>query len=378
MTARQMGTGTSSHMIVARSPSKARPVKPASRAVAIRYRRRHWRSASVPARAQTGSHAGIPMIRDAEIEQLLRDYTAPILQSRRARQSERPGRHHQRQILQRLRDGCAPHLRQYRRADGGHHAQSDDRRVRPRDRPHRRRPSVEDAPGTRQCADRDDHRHAARRRRHGGRRAFRQHRHGQCRRRRVHRAAGAGDELAVVLSARPGGIGRPRRRAFSHHDRPVGQGHVRHLQAIRRRFAVLGAWRQSLCAEPSDAARAHGRARGTGEDAVLGQEGSAGTAIPPRHDAGEALRLHRTARRGAATLSADRYQPAGALRARHLRLPFRRSAQRHRADRRLDRRRCRTIPISTSSRARRCSKAGIRPRRSRRCATPSSSRPIPP
>jgi len=34
--------------------------------------------ASVPARAQTGSSAGIPMIRDAEIEQLLRDYTAPL------------------------------------------------------------------------------------------------------------------------------------------------------------------------------------------------------------------------------------------------------------------------------------------------------------
>jgi predicted Zn-dependent protease len=32
-----------------------------------------------PARAQTGSSAGIPMIRDAEIEQLLRDYTKPIL-----------------------------------------------------------------------------------------------------------------------------------------------------------------------------------------------------------------------------------------------------------------------------------------------------------
>ena len=28
------------------------------------------------------------------------------------------------------------------------------------------------------------------------------------------------------------------------------------------------------------------------QNAVLGQEGPAGTAIPPRHDAGEALRLH--------------------------------------------------------------------------------------
>src|ERR1700744_3878119 len=35
----------------------------------------------MPARAQTGSNAGIPMIRDAEIEQLLRDYTAPVLKA---------------------------------------------------------------------------------------------------------------------------------------------------------------------------------------------------------------------------------------------------------------------------------------------------------
>ena len=33
----------------------------------------------MPARAQTGASAGIPMIRDAEIEQLLREYTQPIL-----------------------------------------------------------------------------------------------------------------------------------------------------------------------------------------------------------------------------------------------------------------------------------------------------------
>ncbi len=34
--------------------------------------------AGIPVHAQTGSSAGIPEIRDAEIEQLLRDYTAPI------------------------------------------------------------------------------------------------------------------------------------------------------------------------------------------------------------------------------------------------------------------------------------------------------------
>ncbi|MGA8654284.1 MAG: M48 family metalloprotease [Xanthobacteraceae bacterium] len=53
-------------------------MKPASRAVAIATAAA-VALGGIPARAQTGSSAGIPMIRDAEIEQLLRDYTAPIL-----------------------------------------------------------------------------------------------------------------------------------------------------------------------------------------------------------------------------------------------------------------------------------------------------------
>jgi predicted Zn-dependent protease len=67
-------------MIAARPPSKARPAKPASRSVAL-IAAASLVLANLPARAQTGSSAGIPMIRDAEIEQLLRDYTAPILRA---------------------------------------------------------------------------------------------------------------------------------------------------------------------------------------------------------------------------------------------------------------------------------------------------------
>ena len=67
-------------MTVGRPPSKARPAKPASRAVAL-IAAVAVALASVPARAQTGSTAGIPIIRDAEIEQLLRDYTAPLLKA---------------------------------------------------------------------------------------------------------------------------------------------------------------------------------------------------------------------------------------------------------------------------------------------------------
>src|SRR6202012_5557733 len=65
-------------MFVARPPSKMRRVRPISRAIALATAAAVG-PGSAPAPAQTGSNAGIPMIRDAEIEQLLRDYTAPIL-----------------------------------------------------------------------------------------------------------------------------------------------------------------------------------------------------------------------------------------------------------------------------------------------------------
>jgi len=67
-------------MTAAKPPSKVRPVKPASLAVALTVAAA-LALGSLPARAQTGSSAGIPMIRDAEIEQLLRDYTGPILRA---------------------------------------------------------------------------------------------------------------------------------------------------------------------------------------------------------------------------------------------------------------------------------------------------------
>jgi predicted Zn-dependent protease len=65
-------------MISARPPSKARAVGPACRSVAF-LTAAAVALAGVPARAQTGSSAGIPLIRDAEIEQLLREYSQPIL-----------------------------------------------------------------------------------------------------------------------------------------------------------------------------------------------------------------------------------------------------------------------------------------------------------
>ena len=67
-------------MMIAGSPSKTRPSRPATRAIAA-LTAAALALASFPARPQTGVNAGIPMIRDAEIEQLLRDYTAPIFRA---------------------------------------------------------------------------------------------------------------------------------------------------------------------------------------------------------------------------------------------------------------------------------------------------------
>jgi predicted Zn-dependent protease len=57
-----------------------RPAGPASRVIALTAAAA-LALTSLPARAQTGSAAGIPMIRDAEIEQLLREYSQPIFRA---------------------------------------------------------------------------------------------------------------------------------------------------------------------------------------------------------------------------------------------------------------------------------------------------------
>src|SRR3954454_5905480 len=62
-------------------PIKARRMTPARRAMAV-VAAASMVAASVPVRAQpVPINAGIPLIRDAEVEQLLREYTAPILRA---------------------------------------------------------------------------------------------------------------------------------------------------------------------------------------------------------------------------------------------------------------------------------------------------------
>jgi predicted Zn-dependent protease len=66
-------------MTVPRPPSKPRLARPASRVVALATAAA-FALGCLPARAQESPpSAGLPIIRDAEIEQLLRDYTKPIL-----------------------------------------------------------------------------------------------------------------------------------------------------------------------------------------------------------------------------------------------------------------------------------------------------------
>ncbi len=222
--------------------------------------------ASVPARAQGAG--GLPVIRDAEIEQLLRDYSSPILKAAGLGQrnihvviindrsfnafvidakrifvnagalmdSETPN-----QII-----GVMAHETGH--IPGGHLSKL---RVRARQRP-----------------DRGDHRHAARGRRHGRRRDVEERRRGRQSRHRDDRRAGGDRALAARLSAPAGGAGRPRRRRVPQGDRPIAQGHVRHLQAVRRPDAVLGGPRRSLPAVAPDADRASRRALGDRQERI--------------------------------------------------------------------------------------------------------------
>ncbi len=217
----------------------------------------------------------------------------------------------------------------------------DHRRAGARDRPHRGRPSLAAARAAGECADRLDHRDAARRRRdgrrRGGRHAQQQSRPG--RRRRDSGAAGDDPPLAALLSC-----ARRRKsadRAAVKFLNATGQS-AKGMQNTFKRFAddmlIVSSRDRSLSAVPSDAARAR-RPRWT----ELVKTNPYWDKIDPpelqlRHDmmraklAGFLERPDTVARR----YPLDRHQPAGALCARDRGLPHRRLSQRARADRRAD------------------------------------------
>ena len=331
-----------------------------------------------PAQAQDAAK-GPPIIRDAEIEQLLREYTQPILRAAGlAKQNVQVVIINDR-VVQRLRRRRPPHLHQCRRADGR-------RRRRTRSSAcWRTRPATSPAATWRACASSSRQAHDrnrsspccsasapwSRRARSGS--AASAGRHGG-----HSGAAGHDPALAARLCAHPGRPGRPRRREIPHRHRPVGQGHARHLQAAGRpdrciRPRYIDPYMQS---HPMPAERVRALEELAQREPLLGQEGLAGAAGAPRPDARQALRLHGPAatRSRAAIRSSDNSLPARYARAIST-YRFANSRGALGADRRPDPDAAATTPISTSSRARRCWKAASRPRRSRRCAARCSSRP---
>ena len=61
--------------------TRKRPSRPVAVAVSLAIAASHWIVATAPAQAQPRRGGGPPIVRDAEIEQLLREYTQPILKA---------------------------------------------------------------------------------------------------------------------------------------------------------------------------------------------------------------------------------------------------------------------------------------------------------
>ena len=158
--------------------------------------------------------------------------------------------------------------------------------------------------------------------------------------RRGRDAGAAGDDppLAAVISARAG-RSRPTAPAIKFLN-ATGQS-AKGMHTTFKRFAddimMVSSRSRSLPAVASDAARTRRRARRAGQDqSVLGKARSARAAAAPRHDARQARRLPGAAGFDRAALSGERHQPARALCACDRGAPLRRPCQRDRADRRAD------------------------------------------
>ena len=314
---------------------------PAGRALALCHRhcgrgRRRRPGASTPARAQEQATRGLPIIRDTEIEQLLRDYATPILQRGRPCQAERQRRHPQRPRLQRLRHGRPPHLHQCRRAVRRQDAERDHRRVRARNRPSCRRPSCC------ACASSSPRRRPRRSSRCWPASAPWSPARARAATRNIGAAAIMAPQSAIQRSLLA--YVRTQEDQADHAGvkflTATGQSARGMLDLFKRLSNELlfnSRYIDPYLQTPPDAARTRRRARSAGQgEPLFRPQGSAGTATAPRHDAREIVRLPGSARHGGAPLSAQRSQPAGALCPRHLDLSSWRLARRDRADRRPD------------------------------------------
>ena len=206
----------------------------------------------------------LPIVRDAEAEQLLRDYATPIFRAA-GLNAKAP------EVILINQDSFnafvaerSAHLHQCRRADGGGDAERDHRRDRARDRSHRRRASGAAARADRECQDPLRRRHAARRAARS--RARRAPATGSATPARAPWACSPGGQELSAAASSPTSARRSRRPTgggpLSHGDRPVAKGHARRPSA---RFADSGMFRsrarRPLPHQPPASDRAHRAAR---------------------------------------------------------------------------------------------------------------------
>ena len=204
-----------------RGRPRSRPRRSRRRRTRIRPRR--CRSSATPRSSNCCAIIPTPILRAAGLGQ--RNIRVVIINDR---------------ALQRLRDGCQAHLRQCRRADGRRDAEPNHRRARARDRPYRRRPLSKLRA---ELANAQTASIVAMLLGVGAMAAGGSGAQQQCRRQSRRSAWSAPQGVDPCARCWPTSASRRSRPTsagvnFLTRHRPVRQGHVRHLQAVRRPAAV--------------------------------------------------------------------------------------------------------------------------------------------
>ena len=215
-------------------------------------------------------------------------------QGGRPRRAEHSHAHHQARQLQRLRGRRAQRVHEYRRAHAGPDTERGDRRHRPRDRPHHRRPHGGPArPDRPRCHQEPAADHPRHRPDGGRRRGRRRHgtRGGRCRRRPGHGRQRHPDALASERAPGPGICGRPGWPALPRRHPAVGARHARNLRAFRRAGVLVCQGHRPVRAQPSGGGDPHQSVARQGRGKRLRRcQGCPRAAVPARHDAGKARR----------------------------------------------------------------------------------------
>ena len=259
------------------------------------------------------AQGSVPIVRDAEIEALVRDYARPILGAAGLSKSNIDIILVNDRRFNAFVAGRRIFINTGALAAGGN-AQRNHRRPGARGRPHRRRPSGAPARTARAGADHGDRGRPAWRRR-GCR--------GCCLELgRSWRRPAPASPLAAANSRGAGcsATSAPRKSPptarpspISSATRPVGQGHAEDLRALPERAVALRHQGRSLSGQPSGAARTHRQPGDAGASQPLFRHaGFADAAAAARPDAGQDRRLHpgqRKAPRGFSASSGAVWRP---------------------------------------------------------------------